>query len=193
MQSQLDALPLEESLQVLQALESKGYGAKIIGRGMQAVIKNGVVTLGPDSVAPETLGAGDAQRLKHSKALELNPDARRVATNTPNDFRGNPRAYAAGFYRQIASGFAQRPIMPVEQVLGPQRYSRANQSSPWRMWIWTGQTPYLRESSLPMVTNTDVFDFRLYDLIQDTQATSCLLYTSPSPRDATLTRMPSSA
>ena len=29
--------------------------------------------------------------------------------------------------------------------------------------------------------------------IQNTQPTDCLLYTSPSPRDATLSRMPSSA
>ena len=36
----------------------------------------------------------------------------------------------------------------------------------------------------------------LSDSLDDTQAiplTSCLLYTSPSPRDATLSRMPSSA
>ena len=29
--------------------------------------------------------------------------------------------------------------------------------------------------------------------LQDTRYISCLLYTSPSPRDATLSRMPSSA
>ena len=32
-----------------------------------------------------------------------------------------------------------------------------------------------------------------YGLEGDTLASACLLYTSPSPRDATLSRMPSSA
>ena len=40
-----------------------------------------------------------------------------------------------------------------------------------------------------------VYDFRSDRLIWDTghQVYPCLLYTSPSPRDATLSRMPSSA
>ena len=34
---------------------------------------------------------------------------------------------------------------------------------------------------------------RIIDVGRDTKHASCLLYTSPSPRDATLSRMPSSA
>ena len=37
------------------------------------------------------------------------------------------------------------------------------------------------------------FDFRLNGSIDENNNYSCLLYTSPSPRDATLSRMPSSA
>ena len=39
-----------------------------------------------------------------------------------------------------------------------------------------------------MLVNDDVREF-----VEDVQYISCLLYTSPSPRDATLSRMPSSA
>ena len=39
---------------------------------------------------------------------------------------------------------------------------------------------------------TEIPDFILYQAYTD-MARSCLLYTSPSPRDATLSRMPSSA
>ena len=38
-----------------------------------------------------------------------------------------------------------------------------------------------------------VHDFRLKNIFQIAWAIACLLYTSPSPRDATLSRMPSSA
>ena len=34
---------------------------------------------------------------------------------------------------------------------------------------------------------------RAYEVLSDPQTRACLLYTSPSPRDATLSRMPSSA
>ena len=37
------------------------------------------------------------------------------------------------------------------------------------------------------------FNFNLINNIKDANHKSCLLYTSPSPRDATLSRMPSSA
>ena len=36
-------------------------------------------------------------------------------------------------------------------------------------------------------------EYREKDLADKTEVNSCLLYTSPSPRDATLSRMPSSA
>ena len=48
---------------------------------------------------------------------------------------------------------------------------------------------------LPMVHRVIKFDKRLLtlDVKPERVLTSCLLYTSPSPRDATLSRMPSSA
>ena len=42
-------------------------------------------------------------------------------------------------------------------------------------------------------TLSSTFHVQLYILYHYTQCTNCLLYTSPSPRDATLSRMPSSA
>ena len=42
-----------------------------------------------------------------------------------------------------------------------------------------------------IITNRHVDDF--FDLTKDEMSNFCLLYTSPSPRDATLSRMPSSA
>ena len=38
-----------------------------------------------------------------------------------------------------------------------------------------------------------VLAMAVQELFPETQVTICLLYTSPSPRDATLSRMPSSA
>ena len=43
------------------------------------------------------------------------------------------------------------------------------------------------------VENLDTFDFSKTQLGIFSPGASCLLYTSPSPRDATLSRMPSSA
>ena len=51
------------------------------------------------------------------------------------------------------------------------------------------------ENKIPKIRVTVVNDFELLDkLTQRLEKTNdCLLYTSPSPRDATLSRMPSSA
>ena len=43
------------------------------------------------------------------------------------------------------------------------------------------------------VHTPDLFDGRTFDSIEAGQAYLCLLYTSPSPRDRTRSRMPSSA
>ena len=48
------------------------------------------------------------------------------------------------------------------------------------------------ESSRPL-TDFDVLGFSLQYELCATNVLTCLLYTSPSPRDATLSRMPSSA
>ena len=42
-------------------------------------------------------------------------------------------------------------------------------------------------------TAAEVFGVNLEEVTQDQRRSACLLYTSPSPRDATLSRMPSSA
>ena len=45
-----------------------------------------------------------------------------------------------------------------------------------------------------LIDPLEIDDFApLGELLQCPEATNCLLYTSPSPRDATLSRMPSSA
>ena len=64
----------------------------------------------------------------------------------------------------------------------------------------TGE-PVLRNDGIFVVTfeveveNTGTVDLSDLSLLEDlsSQFGSCLLYTSPSPRDATLSRMPSSA
>ena len=42
-------------------------------------------------------------------------------------------------------------------------------------------------------TAPEALDYRKYSTASDVWSYGCLLYTSPSPRDATLSRMPSSA
>ena len=47
-------------------------------------------------------------------------------------------------------------------------------------------------------SNIDVFaeingGFKMSDIVNNTELETCLLYTSPSPRDGLLSRMPSSA
>ena len=51
------------------------------------------------------------------------------------------------------------------------------------------------ENILAKFTGEEVFpsDFAIYDLSQFLSGISCLLYTSPSPRDYAASRMPSSA
>ena len=44
-----------------------------------------------------------------------------------------------------------------------------------------------------VTTKPKVFGYKLHDNIQANPFTNCLLYTSPSPRDRTRSRMPSSA
>ena len=54
----------------------------------------------------------------------------------------------------------------------------------------TGLVPFTYENGIGFIENMSAFEtnFRFA-----TQFGNCLLYTSPSPRDATLSRMPSSA
>ena len=44
-----------------------------------------------------------------------------------------------------------------------------------------------------IVTAVFIFNSNIFDHKREAQKWCCLLYTSPSPRDATLSRMPSSA
>ena len=56
------------------------------------------------------------------------------------------------------------------------------------------QAPILRPDLFKAgVSYVGIFDFNLDIEMSNCQGNSCLLYTSPSPRDATLSRMPSSA
>ena len=48
-------------------------------------------------------------------------------------------------------------------------------------------------NEVPAITRKDNFEMELTKEVLDPDFTTCLLYTSPSPRDATLSRMPSSA
>ena len=52
------------------------------------------------------------------------------------------------------------------------------------------------EIVMPQISRTALVPYsaeQMYQLVNDVQSYPCLLYTSPSPRDATLSRMPSSA
>ena len=52
------------------------------------------------------------------------------------------------------------------------------------------------QAKIPHVIRLISHDHRAFKIVQDCAldlASACLLYTSPSPRDATLSRMPSSA
>ena len=50
----------------------------------------------------------------------------------------------------------------------------------------------VNESDVTLATASDALIFG-FNVKANVQAKNCLLYTSPSPRDATLSRMPSSA
>ena len=50
------------------------------------------------------------------------------------------------------------------------------------------QTPFEKSELISKMTGAEV-----WLKMENQQFTGCLLYTSPSPRDATLSRMPSSA
>ena len=43
------------------------------------------------------------------------------------------------------------------------------------------------------VADTGLFPFEVIEFLKSSQPKNCLLYTSPSPRDRTRSRMPSSA
>ena len=66
-----------------------------------------------------------------------------------------------------------------------------------KTFFWDGRSKSLEEQAiLPIVNKIELgnsYERLLKQLRSDEQWVSCLLYTSPSPRDATLSRMPSSA
>ena len=58
---------------------------------------------------------------------------------------------------------------------------------------WTTDLKLVSRNPQKVNKGDVLFSADLLDLEQTTKALDCLLYTSPSPRDATLSRMPSSA
>ena len=58
--------------------------------------------------------------------------------------------------------------------------------------LQVGRADALNARTLQLLEVVGLFD-ELYPLGKKCNTSSCLLYTSPSPRDATLSRMPSSA
>jgi len=61
--------------------------------------------------------------------------------------------------------------------------------------VWNFLRPYIEEYDAAVFTTNEFIprDLRLDKIATMAPAIGCLLYTSPSPRDATLSRMPSSA
>ena len=77
-------------------------------------------------------------------------------------------------------------------------YAPASICSPTRMSLMNGQSPAANHwtkaaPSLKAQHNPKLMPPRSVRSIDESYFTICLLYTSPSPRDATLSRMPSSA
>ena len=78
------------------------------------------------------------------------------------------------------------------------RLSERRQLLPDRYVLTADKVAALPQGTLPVVLDRRLgqdqndFRFRLLKLVLERSGT-CLLYTSPSPRDATLSRMPSSA
>ena len=88
--------------------------------------------------------------------------------------------------------FANRVLKWAHELVQTYKWTKANNGSkrPPRLRTWlcgsagSGKTKTLK---------TTVQHVRFLFQQEDVDATVCLLYTSPSPRDATLSRMPSSA
>ena len=153
-----------------------------------AIHLNSSVDLGSDYRLPNTAllaaGTGEA-RYAQSFRAQLLPDvrdwARLLALNGSAglDFRATSRGLQVrlvSFDLVAASGvFRASELQQVQQV-----YSRA-----------CGR---LMESGADSFNRYDIYtdSFRFSNTDAD-RLSACLLYTSPSPRDATLSRMPSSA
>ena len=76
------------------------------------------------------------------------------------------------------------------------------EDSKGRIWVHTidNRLVYIYQDSIHEVYSKGNHEFYIWQLYEDngkiwflSKNTTCLLYTSPSPRDATLSRMPSSA
>ena len=64
-----------------------------------------------------------------------------------------------------------------------------------RVQLWEGSWTVIPMPLNPVGTTANEDDYQLSEMVSFVELfnTTCLLYTSPSPRDATLSRMPSSA
>ena len=74
-------------------------------------------------------------------------------------------------------------------------YSKRNKRLAKKTTSRTPYVPFLKEQEFNPDISTDNWDLHKLrlDKFQRSQYKGCLLYTSPSPRDRTRTRMPSSA
>ena len=89
-------------------------------------------------------------------------------------------AFTAGAFGDSPSGEAKPERMTKEERLEQKRLSRISKTT----------TPVEGFESVEMFSAMESGEV---EVIIKTKSSACLLYTSPSPRDATLSRMPSSA
>ena len=98
---------------------------------------------------------------------------------------------ALQFYQEHDSGYSkQQSTRP--QTLG---YGLADSPIGQAAWILEKFYQWMDCDGHPenIASKDELLDNVMMYWLTDSAASSCLLYTSPSPRDATLSRMPSSA
>ena len=85
---------------------------------------------------------------------------------------------------------APRALLSVFHKDGIVELGKALHNLGWELLSTGGTSRALREAGLPVI---DVSDATGHPECFDGRVKTCLLYTSPSPRDGLLSRMPSSA
>ena len=79
---------------------------------------------------------------------------------------------------------------PIDNTVIKELLEKASRSpsggnvQPWKIWVINGDSMAAFRKHMAEAPPSDGMEYDIYP---------CLLYTSPSPRDATLSRMPSSA
>ena len=106
----------------------------------------------------------------------------------------------------LFAGLAMLPLMAARAWSGQFKGQSQTSNEGWRLTGWGYGTALLLSGGVVLISTMLTFDlvalsirdsFQLGDwvprLFPDGRNTACLLYTSPSPRDAHESRMPSSA